>query len=401
MTKIGSSSFFNNFETEKKVTNNKNVCDINDTQDKATPFLSDNSSFRTFSTSSLGNALPALSLGDSPNPGYIEYTVQKGDSLSDIAKEFLGDRNKYMDIFEANKKSLRNPNDLRVGMTLKIPSNNSNIINKPTTEPKLPDNQKYQEITVKKGQSLSALALNYLKNSDKYMDIFYANRDVLSSPDAVKPGMKLKIPVETNNISKPDTPIIDNVADNIDVSGMTEGAKKLYDALNKYQAYYKNIGNGSRALTTEAQKKEIAVELDKASRALDVDPKVMLAVYAHESGGFNPKAKSYTGAGGLGQLTGVAIRQVQYMAGMAKGQKGEEPYSNYKENFITSTSKISQRYDIKKNIWTSTAYMAYEIKDRNNGNIKRSLERYGDPNVSTYENKVNKEYKILFGGSAF
>lgn len=147
--------------------------------------------------------------------------------------------------------------------------------------------------------------------------------------------------------------------------------------------------------------REISVELDKASKAFDVDPKIMLAVYAHESGGFNPKARSHTGAGGLGQLTGIAIRQVHYMAGMAKGQKGRSPYTEYKSNFVQSQTKITERYNIKKNIWTSTAYMAYEIKDRNNGNIKRSLERYGDPNVGAYENKVNKEYKTLFGKYLF
>lgn len=401
MTKIGAGSFLNNFEPEKKVINNKNIVDTNQAENTITKSLLINSSLVN-SSPSLGNALPSLLINDSPAPEYIEYTVRKGDSLSDIAKEFLGSSNKYMNIFEANKDSLRNPNDLRVGMTIKIPNvNKTHIINKPEIEFKLPDNQEYREITVKKGQSLSELALKYLGNSDKYMQIFSANKGILSSTDSIKPGMKLKVPVESNNITKPNIPDISDIQDNIDISGMTEGAKKLYDSMNKYQGYHKNLGHDNRALTTDAQKKEIAIELDKASKAFGVDPKVMLSVYAHESGGFNPKAKSHTGAGGLGQLTGIAIRQVQYMAGTAKGQKGQEPYTNYKDNFITSSSSINQRFNIKKNIWTSTAYMAYEIKDRNNGNIKRSLERYGDPNVSTYENKVNKEYKILFGGSAF
>lgn len=401
MTKIGAGSFFNNFEPEKKVTNNKSIVDTNQVENKIAPSLSITSSLLTNSPS-LGNALPSLLINDSPEPEFIEYTVRKGDSLSDIAKEFLGSSNKYMDVFEANKDSLRNPNDLRVGMTIRIPNDHkTHNINKPDVDFKLPDNQQYKEITVKRGQSLSELALKYLGNSDKYMQIFFANKDVLSSPDAVKPGMKLKIPVESNNVTKPNIADINDISDNIDASGMTDGAKEIYSALNKYQDYHKNLGNENRTLTTDAQKKEIAVELDKASKAFGVDPKIMLSVYAHESGGFNPKAKSHTGAGGLGQLTGVAIRQVQYMAGMAKGQKGQEPYTSFKENFITSSSSINQRFNIKKNIWTSTAYMAYEIKDRNNGNIKRSLERYGDPNVSTYENKVNKEYKVLFGGSAF
>ncbi|MEK7431517.1 MAG: lytic transglycosylase domain-containing protein, partial [Cyanobacteriota bacterium] len=171
--------------------------------------------------------------------------------------------------------------------------------------------------------------------------------------------------------------------------------------LKKYQEYHNKIGNSARTKTTESEMKKISVELDKASKAFGVDSKIMLAVYAHESGGFNPRATSHTGAGGLGQLTGIAIRQVHYMAGMAKGQTGRSPYTEHKDDFIKSQTNLSQRHDISKNIWTSTAYMAYEINDRNNGNIKRSLERYGDPNVSTYENKVNSEYKILFGKSIF
>lgn len=411
MTKIGTGSFINNFDTEKKVVNNKNMFDLTQTQDtNIVPSLLNKSSFFTSSTTS-GKAMPNIFINESSKPEFVEYTVRKGDSLSSIAKEFLGSSNKYNDIFEINKSSMRNPNDLRIGMTLKIPNDGkTHNINNSDLDIKLPDNQQYKEVTVKRGQSLSELALKYLGNSDKYMTIFSANKDVLSSPDNVKPGMKLRIPVEatttntTNNTNRPKpktdvSPVID--VPDIDSSTMTNGAKELYNALNKYQAHYKSLGYNNRAMTTEAQKKEIAVELDKAGKAFGVDPKIMLSVYAHESAGFNPRAKSHTGAGGLGQLTGIAIRQVHYMAGMAKGQRGEAPYTAHKENFITSTSNINQRYDIKKNIWTSTAYMAYEIKDRNNGNIKRALERYGDPNVSTYENKVNSEYKILFGGSVF
>jgi len=89
------------------------------------------------------------------------------------------------------------------------------------------------------------------------------------------------------------------------------------------------------------------------------------------------------------------------MAGMARGQQGREPYTQHQSNFISSETNINQRFNIRQNIWTATAYMAYEIKDRNNGNVERALERYGDPNVSTYENKVNAEYATLFGGEIF
>jgi LysM repeat protein len=44
------------------------------------------------------------------------------------------------------------------------------------------------------GESLSKIALKYYGNGNKYMKIFEANRDILSNPDLIKPGQKLRIP---------------------------------------------------------------------------------------------------------------------------------------------------------------------------------------------------------------
>jgi nucleoid-associated protein YgaU len=49
------------------------------------------------------------------------YTVQSGDTLSKIAKEYYGDANKYMDIFNANTDKLSDPNKIQVGQELVIP----------------------------------------------------------------------------------------------------------------------------------------------------------------------------------------------------------------------------------------------------------------------------------------
>ena len=50
------------------------------------------------------------------------YTVQPGDSLSKIAKQFYGNANSYMKIFEANKDKLSDPDKIQVGQVLKIPN---------------------------------------------------------------------------------------------------------------------------------------------------------------------------------------------------------------------------------------------------------------------------------------
>lgn len=56
-----------------------------------------------------------------PAPKLETYTVQAGDTLSKISKQFYGDTGKYMRIFEANKDQLTDPNKIRVGQVLKIP----------------------------------------------------------------------------------------------------------------------------------------------------------------------------------------------------------------------------------------------------------------------------------------
>jgi nucleoid-associated protein YgaU len=49
------------------------------------------------------------------------YTVEKGDSLSGIAKTFYGNANKYHQIFEANKPMLKDPDRIYPGQVLRIP----------------------------------------------------------------------------------------------------------------------------------------------------------------------------------------------------------------------------------------------------------------------------------------
>jgi nucleoid-associated protein YgaU len=49
------------------------------------------------------------------------YTVIAGDTLSRIARDFLGDETAYMEIFNANRDQLSDPNKIRPGQVLKIP----------------------------------------------------------------------------------------------------------------------------------------------------------------------------------------------------------------------------------------------------------------------------------------
>jgi nucleoid-associated protein YgaU len=57
-------------------------------------------------------------------PGNAErtYTVQSGDTLSKISKQFYGNANDYTKIFEANRDVLKDPDKISSGQTLKIPA---------------------------------------------------------------------------------------------------------------------------------------------------------------------------------------------------------------------------------------------------------------------------------------
>jgi nucleoid-associated protein YgaU len=67
-------------------------------------------------------AAAAAAAGGPPStPAARTYTVQAGDSLSKISKQFYGDANKYMKIFDANKDKMSDPDKVKIGTELIIP----------------------------------------------------------------------------------------------------------------------------------------------------------------------------------------------------------------------------------------------------------------------------------------
>jgi nucleoid-associated protein YgaU len=49
------------------------------------------------------------------------YTIEKGDTLWAIAKQHLGDGNKYNDIFAANREVIKDPDLIYPGQKIRIP----------------------------------------------------------------------------------------------------------------------------------------------------------------------------------------------------------------------------------------------------------------------------------------
>lgn len=68
------------------------------------------------------SSLPQPAAAAPAAPADQTYTVKPGDTLSKIAKQFYGNANAYMKIFDANKDQLSDPNKINVGQVLIIPT---------------------------------------------------------------------------------------------------------------------------------------------------------------------------------------------------------------------------------------------------------------------------------------
>lgn len=124
-------------------------------------------------------------------PATIDYVVQRGDSLWAIAEQHLGDGNRYPEIVDLNTKLLRRgPDFIRQGWTLKLPV--------------VEEVNGYQRYTVRKGDTLSEIALDKLGDAHAWPKIADASRGItqpngrrLTDPDQIDIGWTLHIPTRS------------------------------------------------------------------------------------------------------------------------------------------------------------------------------------------------------------
>ncbi|MDT8853617.1 peptidoglycan-binding protein LysM [Paracoccaceae bacterium Fryx2] len=69
----------------------------------------------------VGNVVGVAEVEDDLTQEAMFHTVEKGDTLSGIAKKTLGNANRYGEIFEANKPMLSHPDKIYPGQVLRIP----------------------------------------------------------------------------------------------------------------------------------------------------------------------------------------------------------------------------------------------------------------------------------------
>jgi nucleoid-associated protein YgaU len=66
----------------------------------------------------------------------------------------------------------------------------------PQSAPAAQQGPRFEMYTVKEGDWLSKIAGRYYGDVHKWSRIYDANRDQISDPDKIKPGMVLKIPLD-------------------------------------------------------------------------------------------------------------------------------------------------------------------------------------------------------------
>ena len=61
-------------------------------------------------------------IAESSSPSFQEYTVQKDDTLQKISKKFYDSYSKWPKIYEANRDVISDPDRIKPGIVLKIPT---------------------------------------------------------------------------------------------------------------------------------------------------------------------------------------------------------------------------------------------------------------------------------------
>ena len=148
------------------------------------------------------------------------YTAQDGDMLSTIAKKFYGpeEGNRLVNIkriYEANKQTLRSPDDIRIGQKIVIPPLPSAQTSPAAPEATFvsrifetvqsigqrhlstdePQQQSPRYYVVKEKDNLWKIASAELGDGNRYTEIRRLNSDVLEDSDNITVGLRLKLPV--------------------------------------------------------------------------------------------------------------------------------------------------------------------------------------------------------------
>jgi nucleoid-associated protein YgaU len=151
--------------------------------------------------------------------GFLTHRVRSGDTLSSIARRYLGSSERYREIYLANREVLGNPDRLVAGTELKIPMSGNEPPPAPAPPPPLPkamynvsaadtmvpipqgtwrrsDPARLAQriYAVRANDTLAGIALQFYGDARRYNELFEANRHQMRWPDDMHEGMILVIP---------------------------------------------------------------------------------------------------------------------------------------------------------------------------------------------------------------
>ena len=137
----------------------------------------------------------------SPAPPLQTHTIEKGDSLWDLAARYYGDGRQWKKIYEANRDVLPSSSTLPVGAVLVIPpadarASDATAPESVTQAPTAPSPPGTGTVTytVKSRDTLYNIAVKQYGDGSLWRTIYEANRDKIPSPDRLAVGTVLVIP---------------------------------------------------------------------------------------------------------------------------------------------------------------------------------------------------------------
>ena len=147
-------------------------------------------------TSNSSSSSTTKPTNNSSNSSYTTYTVQAGNTLGGIAYKY------GVTVSQLQQwNNISNPNEIYVGQTLKIYTNNSNSSSNSTTKPtNSSSNSSYTTYTVQAGNTLSGIAYKYGVTVSQLQQ--WNN---ISNPNEIYVGQTLKIYTNSSSTSSNST----------------------------------------------------------------------------------------------------------------------------------------------------------------------------------------------------
>lgn len=131
------------------------------------------------------------------------HIVRQGDTLYKLSRQYYGNTENWILIYNANKGRLGDNNTLYVGQELTIPDTKAlaqgpkrNDL-KPLRSEKIINNDKeqdYKTYEVKKGDTLYKIARQFYNDGSKWRKIYEANKEILPNSSDLEAGKVIVIP---------------------------------------------------------------------------------------------------------------------------------------------------------------------------------------------------------------